>query len=196
MIEKYPTLLRHLCAVSVALFIACCLTWPVVIFPNSQLVGHPGNDTWNHVWGYWWVSGYLDQGVWPEKADLLSCPSGGSLYFIDTMQAIFSWPVQKLMGPVVAYNCVIIFQLALCGYGAWLLAFKKTDDPYASYAALFIFEMAPHILGQAYNGISETVCAGWFPLSLWALFCLMERPNWKNALILTFVGSMCILSSW
>ena len=196
MIEKYPTLIRHICAIAVALFIAGCLTWPVVIFPGSQLIGHPGNDTWNHVWGYWWVAGYLEQGVWPQKADLLSWPSGGSLYFIDTMQAIFSWPIQKILGPVVAYNYVIISQLALCGYGAWLLAFKQTEDAYASYAALFIFEMAPHILGQAYNGISETVCAGWFPLSLWALFCLMKRPNWKNALLLIFMGSMCILSSW
>ena len=88
--------------------------------------------------------------------------------------------LQKLLGPVFAYNFVVIVQIALCGYGAWLLAFKKTGDAFASYAALFIFEMTPHIMGQAYNGISETVCAGWFPLSIWSLFCLMERPNWKT----------------
>ena len=194
--KRYPLINRNLWAIVVSVCLACCLTWPVPIYPTEMLVGHPGNDTWNHVWGYWWVSSYLDQGVWPQKADLLAWPYGGSLYFIDTMQAIFSWPIQKLFGPVFAYNFVVIIQIALCGYGAWLLAFKKTGDAYASYAALFIFEMAPHILGQAYNGISETICAGWFPLSLWAQFCLMERPNWKNALLLGCIGSMCILSSW
>lgn len=196
LLAKHSDIRRNLIAIAVSLFLACILTWPVVIFPSSQLVGHPGNDTWNHVWGYWWVSQSLEKGVWPAHADLMSWPNGGTLYFIDTMQAIFSWPLQKLFGPVFAYNIVVLVQIALCGYGAWLLAFKKTGDAWASYAALFIFEMTPHIMGQAYNGISETVCAGWFPLSIWALLRLMERPNWKNALLLIFFGSMCILSSW
>jgi len=187
---------RHFSAIAVSILLACLLTWPIVLYPGSQLIGHPGNDTWNHVWGYWWVFGYLEQGKWPSDANLMAWPYGGSLYFIDSMQAIFSWPIQKLFGPVVAYNIVVLLQIALCGYGAWLLAYKKTGDAFASFAALFIFEMTPHILGQAYNGISETVCAGWFPLSLWALFRLMERPNWKNSLVLVFFGSMCILSSW
>ena len=189
-------LIRCIYAVFVSLFIAVLLTWPVGFNLSSMLVGHPGNDTWNHVWGYWWVSDHLENGVWPIRADLMSWPNGGSLYFIDTIQAILSWPIQKLFGPVVAFNLVIIFQLALCGFGAWLLAWKKTGDPLASYVALFIFELTPHILGQAYNGISETICAGWFPLCLWALFCLMERPNYKNSLLLAAIGSFCILSSW
>ena len=38
--------------------VALCvlLTWPVALYPTELLLGHPGNDTWNHVWGYWWVS--------------------------------------------------------------------------------------------------------------------------------------------
>ena len=34
-------------------------------------------------------------------------------------------------------------------------------------------------MGQSYNGISETVCAGWFPMTLWALIRMMERPNFQ-----------------
>ena len=193
---QHPDLRRHIIAIVISLVLACVLTWPIVIHPTTQLIGHPGNDTWNHVWGYWWVADSIEKGVWPQYAELMAWPNGGSLYFIDTMQAVFSWPMQKIFGPVFAYNFVIIVQLALCGYGAWLLAFKKTGDAFGSCAALFIFEMTPHIMGQAYNGISETVCAGWFPLSIWALFCLMERPSWKNASLLVLFGSLCILSSW
>ena len=149
--------IRSLCAVFVSLFIAFLLTWPVGLNLSSMLIGHPGNDTWNHVWGYWWVAGHLENGVWPARADLMSWPNGGSLYFIDTIQAILSWPIQKLFGPVVAFNLVIIFQLALCGFGAWVLAWKKTGDHLASYIALFLFELTPHILGQAYKAKNNPI---------------------------------------
>ncbi|MEC7985187.1 MAG: hypothetical protein VX278_08480, partial [Myxococcota bacterium] len=63
---------RCLVAIFVSLLIAILLTWPVGVKLSSTLVGHPGNDTWNHVWGYWWVSEHLENGVWPERADLMS----------------------------------------------------------------------------------------------------------------------------
>lgn len=183
-------------AIFVSLFLAFALTWPVVTDPSSLLIGHPGNDTWNHIWGYWWVGEALSQGLWPINADKLAFPNGGTLYFIDTMQAVFSWPIQIIFGPEVAYNFVMIIQIALCGFAAWLLTWKVTGDPKASFAALFIYEMSPHLLGQSYNGISETVCAGWFPLTLWCMLNMMDRPSIKRALILGVVGSVCILTSW
>ena len=39
-----------------ALVLCVVVTWPVVLYPNTLLMGHPGNDNWNHVWGYWWVA--------------------------------------------------------------------------------------------------------------------------------------------
>jgi hypothetical protein len=185
-----------LIAIVVSFLLAFALTWPVIGSMSSLLVGHPGNDTWNHIWGYWWVGEALSQGIWPINADKLAFPNGGTLYFIDTMQALFSWPIQIVFGPVAAYNFVMIFQIALCGFAAWLLTWKVTGDHKASFAALFIYEMSPHLLGQSYNGISETVCAGWFPLTLWCMLNLMERPTIKRSLILGVVGAICILTSW
>ena len=46
---------------------------------------------------------------------------------------------------------------------------------------------APHILGQAYNGISETVCAGWVPLTLWALLRNMKIQVRGTAFSLGFL---------
>ena len=169
-------------AALISLFLSCVITWPVCFSPQSLLIGHPGNDTWNHVWGYWWVGEALSRGEWPISAQELVYPQGGSLYFIDTMQALFSFPLQLLFGPVFAYNFVIILQISFCGFSAWLLARRLTGDHYAAIGALIIYQFSPHLLGQAYNGISETLCAGWFPLTLWALFRLLDRPTWKSAL--------------
>ena len=48
--------------VMVAFLLSIALTWPVGLSLQTTLVGHPGNDTWNHVWGYWWVAEELLSG--------------------------------------------------------------------------------------------------------------------------------------
>ena len=182
--------------VVVAFLLSIALTWPVGLSLQTTLVGHPGNDTWNHVWGYWWVSEELLSGRWPTEANGLAFPRGGTLYFIDTIQVLLSLPISLLFGPAAAFNCIMLGELALAGVGAWLLAYKVTSDMWASFAALFLFEMSAHLMGQTYNGISETVCAGWFPMTLWALIRMMERPSFKRSLILGVLGAMCVLTSW
>lgn len=183
-------------AIVLASVLGIAITWPVFLSPNTLLIGHPGNDTWNHVWGYWWVAEAVGRGEWPINADKLAFPNGGTLYFIDTMQAVFALPISFLIGPVAAFNLVVIGELIIAGVAAWLLAYKVTADKYAACTGLVLFELSAHLLGQTYNGISETVCAGWFPLTLWALLRLMEQPNWKRALQLGLIGAMTIVTSW
>ena len=185
-----------LIAALASLVLAAIVTWPVVLHPSTLLVGHPGNDSWNHVWGYWWVGDELSAGRWPIHTDLLSFPNGGTLYFIDTVQAVVSWPLQWLSGPVLAFNAVIIAELALAGFAAWLLARRLTGSALASGAALVIYGAAPHLLGQAYNGISETVCAGWFPLTLLCVLRVMERASVGRAVALSLCAAACVLTSW
>lgn len=187
---------QSLYAALASVVLAVLLTWPVALFPSSRLIGHPGNDNWNHVWGYWWVGSELQAGRWPIHLDLLSHPNGGTLYFIDTVQAVLSMPIQFVAGPAAAYNAVIILQLAFSAFAAWLLARHVTGDALAAGTALILYGTSPHILGQAYNGISETVCAGWFPFTLLCLLRLMDRPSVGRALALAFSAAMCMLTSW
>ena len=179
-----------------ALALACVLTWPVVVMPGARLVGHPGNDSWNHVWGYWWVGESLSAGSWPLRTELLSFPRGGTLYFIDTAQAVAAYPVQALFGAAVAYNLVMITQLAFSGFAAWLLARRMTGDAVAAGVALVTYGAAPHLLGQAYNGISETVCAGWLPFTLFCLLRVLDRPTAGRAALLSLSAAACVLTSW
>jgi hypothetical protein len=183
-------------AALISLALAIGLTWPVALHPDTLLVGHPGNDTWNHVWGYWWVAQSLGEGSWPGHTDLLSYPTGGTLYFIDTVQVVLFYPVIKLWGPAVAFNLVLIFGISLACFSAWLLARHLSGDGIAAGIAMVLYGASPHLLGQAYNGISETVCAGWLPLTLYLLIRLMQQPGWLRALALGLAAGMCMLTSW
>ena len=176
-----PRLLQPLLAALASLVLAVGLTWPVALDPVNRLVGHPGNDSWNHVWGYWWVADSVLQGEWPGHTQLLAWPDGGSLYFIDTVQVLMSLPIQMLFGPAVAYNAVMMAGLALAAFAAWLLAARLTGDGVTAGVALVVYGAAPHLLGQAYNGISETSagcsrrcgvsCASWTGRAAVALGC-------------------------
>lgn len=185
-----------LAALLASLVLATAVTWPMVLHPTERVLGHPGNDNWNHVWGYWWVGQELSAGRFPAHTDLLAWPDGGTLYFIDTVQAVLSWPVQLVFGAAAAYNLVILAGFAVSAFGAWLLAWRVSGDSRAAGVAMVLYGAAPHLLGQAYNGISETVCAGWLPLTLWGLVRVIDRPVWPRALALGVFAALCALTSW
>ena len=187
-----PTRLAALTAIALSIVV----TWPLLLSPIRRIAGHPGNDNWNHVWGYWWVGENLARGSWPTHTDLLSHPRGGTLYFIDTIQAVLSWPLQWVGGPALAYNFVVIIGLAFSAFAAWLLVNRLAGDPLCAGLAMVIYGLAPHLLGQAYNGISETVCAGWFPFTLWCLIRVLDRPTLKRGLALGLAAATCLLTSW
>ncbi len=173
----------HLMALAGCILLACLITWPMVVSPSGGLVGHPGNDTWNHAWGLWWVlDGLSNRGGLPTHTALLNYPDGGSLFFIDTFNAILTAPIQKVFGLPVAYNFAVFFGVVWTAFGAWCLAYHVTRDRVGASVAAVAYGCNAHLLGQTYNGITETVNAGWIPFFLLALLRLIERPGWRRGL--------------
>ena len=97
--------------------------------PAGALSGHPGNDVWNHVWGYWWVADELRRGYLPLRTDLQHFPGSSLLFFIDTFGALVSLPLQWLAGPVLALNAVVLGCFWAAGLAAWALARQCTWLP-------------------------------------------------------------------
>ena len=173
------------------------VTWPTVLQLRRVLVGHPGNDTWNHVWGFWWVADEIvGNGRWPGWTDLINWPRGGSLYFIDTFNAVLSLPFQVLAGPVFAYNMVVMGSLFFSAVCAWLLARHVVRNDAAALVAGTIYGFSPHLLAQAHNAITETINVGWLALYLLFLLRLMERPSVRRGLMTWAALVACGLSNW
>ena len=104
------------------LLLAVGITWPVMSSPQQQLLGSEAVDVWNHAWGYWYVFEALSSGRLPLSTQLVGAPHGGSLYFIDTLGALWALPITALLGPAVAYNVVMLSRVALAGLCGQLLA--------------------------------------------------------------------------
>ncbi|MFH1468684.1 MAG: hypothetical protein ABIO70_30115 [Pseudomonadota bacterium] len=173
------------------------VTWPVAIAPRSMLIGHAGNDTWNHVWGFWWVAQeVLVQHRWPGWTDLQAWPDGGALYFIDTFNALAGLPIQALFGPVVTHNFVVAGSLWFSAMAAWALARHLTRDPAAALVAGVAYGFCPHILAQAHNGITESLDIGWLALYLLALLRLLDEPRLTRGLAAWAALAACGVFNW
>ncbi len=186
-------------AIAAALYAAAtiAITWPVPLAPRSMLLGHAGNDTWNHVWGFWWVGQeVLEHGRWPAWTDLIAWPSGGALYFIDTFNAIITLPIQAFAGPVFTHNAVVAGSLWFSAFCAWLLARRIVRDDAAALVAGAAYGFCPHILAQAHNGITESLNIGWLALYLLALLTLLERPTLRRGLLTWLALTACGIFNW
>ena len=197
MLTRLPTSpLRHLAAWSTFIALALWQISPVLSSPSTLAIGHPGNDVWNHIWGYGFVADKLRAGEWPLHTELLNWPSGGSLWFIDMMGAIITLPINLVSGPVVAYNASYLLQFVLCGVGMYALAWSVTGSALGAWAAGMAYQTMPHLMGQAYNGISETMMAGFLPLALLTLRKLFHHPTQKNALVAGLTLGITALANW
>lgn len=173
------------------------ITWPMALAPRSLLLGHPGNDTWNHVWGFWWVGQeVLEHGRWPAWTDLIAWPDGGALYFIDTFNALVTLPLQAVAGPVVTHNAIVAGSLWFSAFCAWLLTRWIVKDDAAALVAGAAYGFCPHILAQAHNGITESLNIGWLALYLLALLKLLERPGIKRGLLTWLALTACGIFNW
>jgi len=186
----------HLLALALFAGAALFICGPVLSSPTTLAVGHPGNDVWNHVWGFWWVGEELGSLRLPVHTDLLGWPYGGSLWFIDTLNAVLTLPVQAVAGPVAAYNAAYFGNFLLCGVGAYALALHVTGNRAGAVLAGLAYMSTPHLLGQAYNGISETCSAGWLPLTLLGMQVTLADPKPRNAVMTGVVAGINALASW
>ncbi len=190
-------------ALLATLALAVLATWPMPLTPATALLGHPGNDVWNHVWGYWWVADEISRGEVPLSTDLQRYPGTSALFFIDTFGALWTLPVQWAAGPVVAYNVSVFVCMWAAGMAAWALArhvirgwFGGVDADATALVAAVAFVLSPHVLAQAYNGITETLTAAGLPLATLAMLRLYERPGTLRAVIAGGAGALCMLANW
>ncbi len=191
-----PVTRLHVGATALFAFVATVICAPVLPDPLHTALGHPGNDIWNHVWGYWWVEWSLAQGKLPLHTTELGWPNGGSLWFIDIFNAVMTLPIQWVAGPVAAYNGGIWLNLVLCGFGTYVLARAVTQSDEGAILAGVAFMTAPHLLAQIYNGISETIGAGWLPLAILALRNAARDPTPRNGAIAGVAVAVTAVSNW
>ncbi|MCB9764696.1 MAG: hypothetical protein H6739_33280 [Alphaproteobacteria bacterium] len=190
-------LLSSLAALAASVGLALLITWPAALDLSGSFLGHPGNDTWNHAWGMWWIqSGMFEAGEVPLRTDLVNHPHGGTLFYIDTFNAVITAPLRVLFDIPTTFNLLVIFSLAWNAFGAWALGRHVLRDDWLAAVPAVVYGTGAHILGQAYNGITESLNTGWLPLYVLALLMTLERPRPLRGLAMGLTLAICALTNF
>lgn len=158
------------------LVLAIVATWPLARHLDDAFTAPPSGDAGVYVWNTWVFQHELQQGRLPfYTSSILSGtpdapPANLSLHNYTTAANVLAWPLIPLVGLVAAFNLVFLFNIALSGYAAYLLARDLTARDAESWIAGAAFALSPVLIARGVGHFSLVAAA---PLPIFAL--LMRR---------------------
>ena len=161
----------------VYLILAMVIFYPITLHMNSTVPGS-GGDTYQSLWGIWWVSYstfVLHTSLW--HTSLLYYPIGANLVYetFSPLLAILSAPFQSISIPF-AYDLMFFFGFAISGIGMYVLAKYLIKNSYAAFFAGLVFSFSAAHVAQSYAHI-QWMAIGFVPLSLYFLLTMMDEGN-------------------
>ena len=174
MIEKNDS---RLVGVGLAFGVALLVLYPGWLTAGSRLIGDEGLDVWSHAWGIRWIYNSVMEGTLPWTVDGLTWPRGGTLWYIDPLGALLSFPGQILSGPVLGHNSILFFQVMLAAFAGF--GFARALGGRGIVSAILL-GTAPTFLAEIHNGTVEACWIGLVPLAGWAA---AKNHWWAGAMV-------------
>lgn len=146
-------------ALTLLCFFPCLKTF------SGALIGPP-EDNQLYFWDLWWFTNSLAS---PELqlaySHFIFYPEGSSLAFnsFPFFNLFLGWLIQPVVGPVAAYNLLILFSFVLAGLGMFLLLRYLVGDFLASFVGGFVFAFNPSHFGHSLHHL-ELTTIGFLPL--------------------------------
>lgn len=179
----------HVMALGVYILLALIVTFPLPLYLGQRIIANePGQvDGYLGIWNIWWTATALSNGQDPFISPLLFYPQGLDLFWqtLSLPQGILALPFTLTIGPLPAYNLLILAGFVLGGYFAFLLirAILRSDShleviPAIDLAALIggaVYAFAPFHMQKVLDAQLEVAAIQWLPLWAWAMLVLLER---------------------
>ncbi len=172
---------RHGAAIGILIALSVAATWPLAA-NLGRAVSDPGDPyivTWILDWD-WWATFHQPLSLFQANAFY---PAKYSLAFSENLYgiAILLFPLRAAgVDPLTAYNIAFIAGFALCGIGAYLLAYALTESFPGALAAGVFYMLVPFRFTHLSH--LQHVWGGWLPLLLLALLAYARRPGWGRAI--------------
>jgi O-antigen/teichoic acid export membrane protein len=173
------------------------LFWPLVGALGSTVVGD-GSDASGMMAAFWWMQhegGYHLFGT--THHILTGAPfgwDGGNGLNLQLLVPYYpAYLVTKLIGPVAAYNVVLLAGYVLSGVSMYLLTrYFGCNRVVAAWAGM-VYIVFPWHLARTPHG--SLVHLEFFPLLILALVAAAQRPSWWRFSLVGFATLVCWLTS-
>jgi hypothetical protein len=145
---------------------------------GTRLTGNPAGDTGVYVWNLWIFQHELvDLGTTPFRTREilpLAGPTDLSLHNYTIFADLLAVPLLSWIDIVTTFNVIYLLNVALAGFGMYLLARRLTGRTIESFLAGLLFAWSPFLVarGQAHFSL---VAAGALPV-----FMLMVHRAWES----------------
>ena len=164
--------------IGAALFVVV-LFWPLVIHLGSTVVG-PGSDAVAAMWTFWRMDqegGYHVFGV--THHTLTGAPFGwdeGNGLNLQALLAYYpAYLAAKIVGPIVAYNLVLLAGYVLSGASMYLLTrYLGCTRLISAWAGMAFIVFPWHLVRTPHGSLTHLE---WLPLLLVALLAATRRPT-------------------
>jgi hypothetical protein len=178
--------------------VSMIVTFPAIFRMTTHVIGDNASDVWKHVWGLWWVkTSMLAHFRFPLATSDINAPYGGSLYCIDPLNALLSVPLQLFMPLTMAFDLLVMFQLALGAFAAFQFVRYLGGSRACAIPAGIVYGFSPYILAYPVtSGVSETLNIAWIPFSLLYWLKTLREGTKRNALRLAICVFMTVFSSF
>lgn len=149
---------------------ALALCWPLLAAPRTRIIGAPAGDNVQYVYMTGWAGQALLLGQSPLVDPRLNYPGTLALATTDApfLSMLLAAPFTWALGPVFAYNLIIVASGWLSGYAAYLWVRSITGSRLGGAVAGLAFMLAPFRVAHSYGHLQLVSTQG-LPLFFWAL---------------------------
>ncbi len=137
---------------------AVCTLWPAWQHAGAVIPGDPTSDAYDHLWGYWWWAYALGHLENPLRTTLSHQPPGGTLWFVDPLNALLAAPLQTFVSTATATTTVLTAQVFGTLLAVWLGLRKQS--PLGAPVAAVVVGAGAYTLGLLQSGVYEFVAIG------------------------------------
>jgi hypothetical protein len=172
------------CALVAFVVLAAVQAWPLPRHLSTHLTGPPTGDTGVYVWNTWVFRHELVEGggspFTTSSIFSLSAEADLSLHNYTVSADVIAMPLQPLLGVVATFNLVYLVNVALAGFGMFLLVRRVTGRTAESWLAGAVFACAPFIVARSTAHFS-LVAAAPLPLFVYWLDRAWETHRPRDA---------------
>jgi hypothetical protein len=141
----------HALALALYAGLAIVYTWPVVRNLSGSIADDPG-DNLGGVHTLWWVWSEVSAFDLPWRIDLYGFPGSSIVFHPSPLMETLSLPFTGLLGPVAAFNLLLLLSFILTGYTAFLLVRRVSGSDLAGLAGGALFTgTGPHQFDLLFN---------------------------------------------
>ena len=192
-------------ALGVYTLLALLVTYPMPLKLWRQIIANESGqvDGYLGIWNIWWTAQALVRLQNPFATPLLFHPQGLDLFWqtLSLPQGLLALPLTLALGPLPAYNLLILLSYILGGYFAFLfIAYILRGSVLSPQPSALIggavYAFAPFHMQKVLDAQLEVASIQWLPLWALAVLILLERRRWRwallSGLLLLWVG----LGTW